>query len=500
MPLADSTAHFKKYLIKERLFSEKRWQNLLAQKWDTIQNYGFAFGNIEQNQMPNEELFKKVIVKIEGYDYEKPGTWEDIEEKDSSGNPVMENGLPKKVKKQHPEPPWHLYRRTAFSCRLAAAGEMQRQWKSGSQKIRPLTDPERLERREEVKKKYPLTGILEGEKEPSEALEDLVHGWKEVDRITRPIDLSECTSLEQEMNLRRKKPAKKQRVAEVEESSNGFNVKLGDAKEEDATTDFNSVHKFEMAMTRFGVALELADLMDFTRFNVWLKRLLDSMNQDNLLYPRALTIQECADAHEKLFTIIEISTRKEGIREKLSSGERPLEKALTEAMDSLFIRNFLESRLLQPRPGGGKAPKDAQKETKGGEAAKKPAGKESKTAAKKRRTIEKATKDKQKEIDALKQELTGQGKEKLTRKQRKGDSKGEGKGKASGKGPALPKELRNGKNQATSGDNRKICFGYNTGRGCDKAEAGKECPNGWHICSAIGCKETHSAKGCPKAS
>ena len=65
---------------------------------------------------------------------------------------------------------------------------MQRQWKSGSQKIRPLTDLERPERREEVKKKYPLIGILEGEKEPSEALEDIVHGWKEVDRITRPIE------------------------------------------------------------------------------------------------------------------------------------------------------------------------------------------------------------------------------------------------------------------------------------------------------------------------
>ena len=81
------------------------------------------------------------------------------------------------------------------------------------------------------------------------------------------------------MNLRRKVPAKRQRVTEVEESSNGFSVKLGDAKEDDAATDFNSVHKFEMAATRSGVALELADLMDFTKFNVWLERLLDAMNR-----------------------------------------------------------------------------------------------------------------------------------------------------------------------------------------------------------------------------
>lgn len=137
MPLADSTAHFKKHLIKERLFPEKRWQNLLDHKWDTIQNYGFAFGNIEQNQMPNENLFKDVIAKIEGYDYDKLNSWEMVQEKDQSGNLATESGQPKMIRKQHTEPPWHFYRRTAFSCRLAAAGEMQRQWKSGSQKIRP---------------------------------------------------------------------------------------------------------------------------------------------------------------------------------------------------------------------------------------------------------------------------------------------------------------------------------------------------------------------------
>ena len=74
MPLADSTAHFKKYLVKERFFSEQRWKNLMDAKWDTIQNYGFAFGNIEQNQMPNETLFKKVIAKIEGFDFEDEST------------------------------------------------------------------------------------------------------------------------------------------------------------------------------------------------------------------------------------------------------------------------------------------------------------------------------------------------------------------------------------------------------------------------------------------
>ena len=38
-----------------------------------------------------------------------------------------------------------------------------------------------------------------------------MHAWKEMDRITRPIDFTECTSLAQEWNLRRKTPAKRQR-------------------------------------------------------------------------------------------------------------------------------------------------------------------------------------------------------------------------------------------------------------------------------------------------
>ena len=68
--MADSTAHFKKYLVKERLFPEARWKAIQDNKWDTMQNYGFAFGSIEQNQMPNEALFKKVIARIEGFDFD----------------------------------------------------------------------------------------------------------------------------------------------------------------------------------------------------------------------------------------------------------------------------------------------------------------------------------------------------------------------------------------------------------------------------------------------
>ena len=77
-----------------------------------------------------------------------------------------------------------------------------------------------------------------------------MEGVQEYDRITRPVELSECTSLEREWNLRRKTPAKKQGVTEVEQNSDGLSVKWGDAKEADTSTEYNSVRKFKMAMTK----------------------------------------------------------------------------------------------------------------------------------------------------------------------------------------------------------------------------------------------------------
>lgn len=469
MPAADSSAFFKKYLQDNGLYSDLRWKNLLDKKWDTMCNYAFAWGNIEQGKVPDVKEFKAVVNCIEGFDYEDIRTWE----MDTATN----------QKKKPKEPPYHLYRRTMFDSRMMTSVEMAKRWKSGEDSIRKLTKEERQDRRERIKVKYgPLSGCMVGEKEPSEALEDTLHGWKEMNRITHPISLGECTSVDMEWNLRRLQPNKKPRMEAFDRGDGSLIVTpVKDAAE--ARTDVHTTHQLEMALTRLGYALELADLLDFTVFHRWIEELMKGLDGNNLLTDRTLTVNECIYAHDYLFKIMEVDTRHSGIRREMNTGKHPLERALSKAMDSKQIERALVPGLLGARERAPPTKKPEHKNTEG----------KSKSALKKEKTIARATTNKDKEIEELKK-LIEQGKS--FERPRKGKDKGKGKGKDKS-GPPLPEGLKGGKHQGTSGDGRRICFGYNL-KGCDGCEPGKECKKGWHICSIKGCKGTHSANDCDK--
>ena len=75
MTQASSVAHFKKYLITEGLFNDKRWKNLNDANWDTKENYAFAFGQIETGQMPTQKDFLGGVAKVEGFDWDTEATW-----------------------------------------------------------------------------------------------------------------------------------------------------------------------------------------------------------------------------------------------------------------------------------------------------------------------------------------------------------------------------------------------------------------------------------------
>ena len=68
--------------------------------------------------------------------------------------------------------------------------------------------------------------------------------------------------------------------------------------------------------------------------------------------------------------------------------------------------------------------------------------------------------------------------------------KGTGKGR-----PNLPLELVGLTLTVQEGEHRNepICYGFNMA-GCDKAEPGKRCQKGWHICAKCNKKE-HGARG-----
>ena len=181
-------------------------------------------------------------------------------------------------------------------------------------------------------------------------------------------------------------------------------------------------------------------------------------------------------------------TKPLGIRKDLTTGKAPFEEALKKAMESRKIEAALEPK-EDSRPTT--QPTKATKGTEKG-AAKRDADGKSKSQRKKENLIQRVSKAKDSEIEELKKKIAkGCGK---APKGGKGDSKG-----GKGKGGKLAEALRNGKHQATSGDGRKICFGYNLPGGCTAAEPGKQCPKGWHICTVKGCKASHSATTCDKA-
>ena len=191
--------------------------------------------------------------------------------------------------------------------------------------MRKITAVERKDRREHLKRKYGrLTECMTGEKNPSEALENTIHEWKELNRITHPLCLSECTSQEIEWNKRRTQPNKKPRVETLDRNQEPTSHT---STEPEATTDVKTIHQLHMALCRLGLALELNDLIDYEVFHEWMQKLMKTVNQDYLLTDRAMTIQECINAHDMLFKILEEETREHGIRKDVTTGKAPMETA-----------------------------------------------------------------------------------------------------------------------------------------------------------------------------
>jgi len=243
-----------------------------------------------------------------------------------------------------------------------------------------------------------------------------------------------------------------------------------------------------MALTRLGYALELVDLMDYSVFKQWQDKLLDTMNRDNMLTDNTLSVTEAIHAHDLLFKTMEVKTRHDGIRKQLSTGVFPLEKAMKEAMSSLTMERALEPKERPVQKNFDKPNTPPEKSHDG----------KSKSQIKKEKQIERATKALAAENAELKRKLShGPPPPPPSGDWKPRGRKGKEKGKGKGKDAPLPEGLRDGKHQATSGDGRRICFGYNL-KGCEHAAAGKQCKKGWHICSVKGCKGTHPASECDK--
>ena len=65
-----------------------------------------------------------------------------------------------------------------------------------------------------------------------------------------------------------------------------------------------------------------------------------------------------------------------------------------------------------------------------------------------------------------------------------------GKSKGRERFNMLPKALQGRDNVSSDPHGRRLCFGFQLGR-CDRAPAGGECPNGWHLCCRRHCQAPH---------
>ncbi|CAE7733672.1 unnamed protein product [Symbiodinium sp. CCMP2592] len=280
--------------------------------------------------------------------------------------------------------------------------------------VRPLSQPERSERYERQAKK--LVGIsLKGPLEPADALVDLAVASYEANEL-RYIPWDRCVSKEAELAGEKKRDVR----FTVEESSGKLRI---EHKQPDLVADTSSEILVQQALTRRALAMDQANLIEFSVADQWTQRLMKARMQSPAEHFARPTWKQLESADRQLFAELRDKTRA-GVQ-TVASG-RPLDSLLPDAM---YMNEV--SCLLQPFP----AP---------------------------------SMKDAPQKPDAPKWERPSP------------YTKGGGKGK---KGKQrfmtrLPAGLEGCRSHTNRGD--PICFAFNLG-GC--STKGQKCEKGLHICA-----------------
>ena len=288
-----------------------------------------------------------------------------------------------------------------------------------------------------------LTGIaLEGTMEVAHLVYDTINGMMEADSLKylRP---SKCLTRMQEITS-----AKPPKELKLDTTGSGITVK--DAQTDQVCPTSTDLDVME-AMTRRSLAFDACGLIDFGVFQKWVQYLFQMMRQPAPPGFKQPSITQLLRADRQAFVRMQEMTRT-GIR-PLADGTRPLD-AIVEDLP----RDHTVMYYMMP----------TQAEKAGKPAAKQPEKKEPWKAW----------------GQGNKQQTKTTWQTKQTWKQKNTASSGTGK---------LPLALQ-GCVSAVNG--KRICFAYNID-GCDKAEAGAECPKGWHLCATKGCGEKHPRFSCP---
>ncbi|CAE7389065.1 unnamed protein product [Symbiodinium sp. CCMP2592] len=186
--------------------------------------------------------------------------------------------------------------------------------------VRPLSQPERSERYERQAKK--LVGIsLKGPLEPADALVDLAVASYEANEL-RYIPWDRCVSKEAELAGEKKRDVR----FTVEESSGKLRI---EHKQPDLVADTSSEILVQQALTRRSLAMDQANLIDFSVSDQWTQRLMKARMQTPAEHFVRPTWKQLESADRQLFAELRDKTRA-GVQ-TVASG-RPLDTLLPDAM------------------------------------------------------------------------------------------------------------------------------------------------------------------------
>ncbi|CAE7383325.1 SLC24A2 [Symbiodinium sp. CCMP2592] len=299
---------------------------------------------------------------------------------------------------------------------------------------RKLSVPERSERFEVVSKR--LVGLsIKNRLEPADSLVDSFVSQYEQDKL-QFVPWEKLVSKEQEAST----GAKREPFFSLDSTG-----KLRSETKVEVRADTSTELLLQLALQRRGIAMEMANILDYHRHHMWVERLLAARLDAPPSTHMQPTLDQCQQADRKLWQLLGEATRS-GIQ--LKAGGRPLDTIFEDTWQSPEVLH-----LLQPMPRAAGASVTQQV--------------------------------------APPPRPHGPGPYDRPGKGRKGTGKGAKGTKGSGKVPAALAGCRSCTN---AGEN--ICFGYGL-KTCRETVTRGRCVRGLHICAWPKCGKSHPALDCP---
>ena len=320
-----------------------------------------------------------------------------------------------------------------------------------------MSQPERNSRMVKLRNRLPGLSIIEG-LEPSHKLVDVFVQMAEDDSIEY-VPWEELTERQQEIHG----ISKDKEVTDVvfKPDRLGF-VKSSVVNDNHASADLTSDLKLKQALTRRGIAMDLAGLCGYEQHQLLVEMFLREYLRPPIEDHRPTSLEQIKRADRHVFT---------RLAEHTMSGIRPhagMDPPIEAALKLIMLEPALSYLLMQGQSSRSSG-KGGKTEDPTDKAARKRKHEEGIAAAKAAKAARLATKG----------------------SKPASSSTAPTSGKGNRKGGNLPQALI-GK-QAIGADGRRRCYSYNMG-GCALAADGAECSKGWHLCMEIGCDKPHSCK------